>query len=119
MALVDELGQIDKDLAPFAGKIARQKKLRSDLREKTPATQSEVHGELFVAVLGPPGKETVVDYPGIAKKIGHEAYAAFATATLKALYAHVKPGILTLFTRTELTGPRSIDIQEKGQPAQP
>jgi hypothetical protein len=115
--LVDELGQIEKDLAPHQAKIARVKTLKEAIRKQTPDDKSEVHGRRFVARLGARGNETVVDYPALAKKVGYEKYAAFATATLKALAQHLKPGVLAMFTHTEQTGPRSLEIQEKGQPA--
>lgn len=115
--LIDELGSIEKELAPFAGKIARREALRKEIRAKAPDDQKQIEGERFIVTLGERGNETVVDYPALAKKIGFEKYAGFATATLKALAAHVAPGILAHFLRTEQTGSRSLKVFEKGQVA--
>jgi hypothetical protein len=114
-ALADELGALEKELAPLAGKITRAEALRKEIRIQTPDNRREIAGEKFLVTLGERGNQTVVDYPALAKKIGFEKYASIATATLKALALHVAPGILARFVRTEQTGPRSLKVFEKGQ----
>jgi hypothetical protein len=115
--LADELGAIEKELAPFAGKIKRQEAIRKDIRAKAPDSQDQIVGERFVVELGERGLETTADFPALVKKIGAEAFAKFATAKLKALHANVKPGILAFFLKSERTGPRSLKVLEKGQVA--
>lgn len=112
--LVDELGAIEKELAPLRGKIKRAELLRQTIRGLTDDKTNQVDGAKFVAILGPRADKTVVDYYGLAKRIGLDRYAQFATASLEAIGQHVKPGILPPYLKTEQTGTRSLQVLEKG-----
>lgn len=113
--LGDELGAIEKEIAPHKAKIARAEALRKELRAKAPETQSEIVGEHFIVTLGPRADETHIDYFGIAKRIGFDRFAKFATATQKALVEHVRPGVLAQYLEKRATGTRSLKVFEKGQ----
>jgi len=117
--MVDELGLLEKELAPYAGKIARIECLRRNLRAHVPGAPAartfELEGERFIALVGARGHQTVIDYANVAKLIGTEAYAKFATCTLKDLQAHVAPGLVAYSIRTEQAGPRSLKVIERGQ----
>jgi len=115
LALADELGQLEKDLAPHAGKIARRESLRREIRLKTPLDRSEIAGEQFLVRLGEPAEETVIDFPALANRIGFEKFAQFATASQKTLLDHVKPGIIAQYLKKEPTGTRSLKVFERGQ----
>lgn len=110
----DELGALEKELAPLAAKIARREALRKEIRAKVPDAQSQIDGERFVVQLGERGNKTVCEFPALAKKIGAEAFSRFATATLEQLHERVKPGVLAFFLRNEQTGPRSLKVMERG-----
>lgn len=112
-AAVDELGSIEKELAPLAGRIARAEQLRKAIRQQTPDATSEIAGERFVAVLGPRGNQTVIRFPALVKKIGAAAYAKVATVTLKALEEHW-PEHAAAVTSQEQTGTRSLKVLERG-----
>jgi hypothetical protein len=114
-ALADELGALEKELAPWKGKISRAEALRKEIRAQAPDTQSEITGEKFLVTLGPRADETHIDYFGIAKRIGFDRFAKFATATQKALAEHVRAGILAQYLTKKATGTRSMKVFEKGQ----
>lgn len=112
-AAVDELGSIEKELAPLAGRIARAEQLKKAIRAQTPDATSEIAGEHFVAVLGPRANQTVIHFPALVKKIGAAAYAKVATVTLKALEEHW-PGHVAAVTSQEPSGSRSLKVLERG-----
>lgn len=112
--LVDELGSIEKELAPLAGKMKRAELLRRAIREQAPETASQIDGERFVAMLGEHGMRTLVNYAELVKRIGATAYAKFATATISDLEKNVAAGHLAFVLSQEQTGPRSLKVVERG-----
>jgi hypothetical protein len=122
--LIDELGSLRKELATpeaqdWIQKIARaeviSKAVRAAVPENTPGNQPfKKAGEKYIALLGPCGKQTVIDYTSLIMRIGAEEYARFAKASLKALEKNVKPGILAFYLSTAQTGTRTLTVIEKG-----
>jgi hypothetical protein len=117
-AWVDELGALEKELAPWQAKVKRVEQLRKALRESQPGAAADrelqLQGSRFVAVLGPRGNQTIIDFAALVKRIKAATFAGFATCTLAALEAHVEPTIRAEVTRIEQTGPRSLRVLEKG-----
>jgi hypothetical protein len=115
---VDELGALEKELAPLAGKIQRVELLRKAIRERVPADPAdktfELAGERFVAYAGARGNRTVVDWPGLVRRIGAGRFATFATAPVELLKKHVAAGHLAACLTVEQSGPRSLKVVEKG-----
>lgn len=112
-AAIDELGSIEKELAPYAAKIARAKQLKELIRQQTPDATNEVAGERFVAMFGPRGNQTVINFGALVKRIGAARFAKFATCTLKSLEENA-PDAITSVTKQEATGPRHLRVLEKG-----
>jgi hypothetical protein len=117
-ALADELGEIDRTLAPFRTRIARETALKSQMRAAVEAAEVpsdvevRVAGTRFDVILGPKALEKSIDFKGLAKRIGLKAYAAFAKCTLKDLETHA-PGRQAEVVTSAQTGPRSLKIFER------
>ena len=118
-ALVDELGDLEKELAPWQLKIARVEQLRKSIRasyEQAPANQCQTaEGTRFIAMLGARASVATVSIPKLVKTIGSKAALAIVSCSLKALAAHC--GIEGLVVTRANTGSRSLQIFEKGSPA--
>jgi hypothetical protein len=115
--LADELGALEKEMAPHAQKIARIDALRKALRAgcTTPSTvQWTVAGERFVAVLGACAMQRSIDVPRLVKHIGAKTFAAFATCTLTALEMNVPPNVVAVVVSADNTGTRPLKTFEKG-----
>ena len=118
--LVDELGALEKEMAPHAQKLARIEQLRKALRAACtlPADQEwNVEGERFNAVLGMRGNEQVISFAGLVKAIGAKAFAIFVKCTLKDLEANCAPAVVASVVSSARTGSRSLKTFEKGRPA--
>jgi hypothetical protein len=115
--LADELGALEKEMAPHAQKLARIEALRKALRAACTAKDGEqwtVTGNRFIAVLGPRANQRLVDFPRLVKKIGAVLYAKFASCTLKDLEQYVAPDVAAAVITESATGPRSLKTFEKG-----
>ena len=117
---VDELGAIQKQLAPLRSLIAREEKLKREIRaahDGFPADREiPLAGAAFTAVLGAKGMQTVINLPKLIKIIKAAGFAKFATCTLQTLCANVAEPIYEGVTSLEQTGPRSLATFER--PAQ-
>jgi hypothetical protein len=119
-AVADELGSLEKEMAPYAQKLARIECLRKVLRASCGAEPEDewmVSGERFVAVLGPRAMERKIDIVKLVKAVGAPAFARFASCTLKALEGSVAPAVVAEVTVSGRTGSRPIKTFEKGSPA--
>lgn len=119
--MADELGALEKEyalaLAPMELKLPRMKALKEALQEACPAAPDKewiVEGEKFGVKLGTCAKQRSIDFVKLVKKIGAAAFAKFATSTLSALEAHVKPEVIDDVVTTTATGPRKLSTFEKG-----
>jgi hypothetical protein len=88
-AVIDELGALEAELKPLAGKIARVDQIKRLLRgfaEDQPAEQGiTLHGERFAAVLTAKTEEASLDLDRIYSRVGHKAFLASVSMTLGAL----------------------------------
>lgn len=115
--LVDELGALEKEMAPHAQKLARIEQLRKALRAACIAPADKewtVEGQRFSAVLGMRGNEQAIGFSALVKAIGAKAFALFAKCTLKDLEAHCAPAIVAGVVSSARTGSRSLKTFEKG-----
>lgn len=114
---VDELGALDKELAPYAAKIARvealRKAVRANFADAAPEKPFEAKGEQFVILVGPRARERSIDYPQLWKLAGVKLMRKIATVTFKALEAE-EPALVAGVTTFGLTGSRSLKIFERG-----
>jgi prefoldin subunit 5 len=114
--MVDELGSLEKELSPFAGKIKRIDALRTSIRGEyatQPAGESfTVEGAKFAVAIGARGHQTIVDVKALYKAIRTAAFLEIVTVTQKALAA-VGAGVAAAVTREEQTGPRTLKIFER------
>lgn len=116
MPLVDELGALEKEMAPHAQKLARIEALRKALRAACPVADAEpwsVTAKKFCVILGPKALERSIDFGELVKKIGAKAFAAFAKTTLKDLEAHVAPDVVASVVKSLNTGSRSLKTFER------
>lgn len=115
---VDELGDIDKQLAPLRALISRETALRAAIRsrfEDAPANETcEAAGTRYVVELGWRGVERSIDYPKLIKAIGLKAFSLIAKVTLKVLDDKVPCAIAFDVVTSANTGFRSFKITERG-----
>lgn len=115
-SIVDELGALEKELAPLHSKVARLELLRKSLRthfDASPAAEPyTAEGTRFVVLVGPRASVATVNIKELAKHIGARAVFGIATCTLKALEGYLD--ILPLVVTRALTGSRSLKTFEKG-----
>lgn len=114
--LADELGALEKEMAPHAQKLARIESLRKALREActTPASEPwTVEGVRFIAMLGPRANERAIDLKKLVKAVGAAAFAKFAKCSLKDLEANVAPAVVAAVVSTGATGSRSLKTFER------
>lgn len=119
-ALIDELGSLEKELAPLKVKISRADALRKQLREAhdglPAAAETIVSGERFRVIVGPRGNQTYIDYPALLKLVKPAAFCKFATCTLDALRTNVAAELVEKVTRLVQGGPRSLKVLENVAP---
>lgn len=115
--LADELGSLEKELAPFAQKIARIKQIEKALRAACPVSPDSpwtVDGVRFSVVLSSCANMRGFDVADLIKRIGAKAFSLFASCTLTALEANVTPEICAAVISSKPVGPRTIQTFEKG-----
>jgi hypothetical protein len=118
-AIVDELGDLDKELSPFAAKIARVEALRKALRAEYLFQAADknflAEGARYVVAVGERGMERSVDIPALVKAIGAKVFAGIASISLKALEANVAPNVALDVVTSARTGFRTLKVMEKAQ----
>lgn len=115
--LVDELGALEKEMAPHAQKLARIELLRKTLRAACPVSPDKpwtIEGARFMAIVGAKAPERSINYVALVKQIGAGVFAKFATCTLKDLELKVAPAIVAAVITSANTGSRSLKTFEKG-----
>ena len=116
-AQVDELGQLESELAPLKNKIARAEMLRKTIRQafeqEDAAKPFEAKGKRFTILLGPKAVQRSIDFKKLIKAIGLKKYAAIATCTLSALEQHHAECVPDVVT-SDNTGARSFRVFELG-----
>ena len=117
-AIVDELGAISKELAPWRLKIAREDSLRRKLRESAeswPAADGQTNeGLKFAVELGPRAIQRTVNVAKLVKMVSTRCFLGLVGVTLKALAdSKIAPDIAGKVIEETQTGSRSIAITEK------
>lgn len=113
---VDELGDLERTLAPHRLAIAREETLRKLIRtwydNKAEAEPFEARGTRYVVLLGVKALQATVDMTKLARIIGLKKLLEFASVTLAGLEKHA-PG-LDVVTKAH-TGTRSLKVFELGK----
>jgi hypothetical protein len=113
-SLADELGDLEKDLAPWKAKASRAEALRASLRaahRSSPARSIfRIEGKRWVVVLGPAANESRVDVKGLFKKIPLARFLTIANVTLAGLKLYVDPATVASVVSVEQTGPRPLTL---------
>lgn len=117
-ANVDELGDIEKQLAPFEAKRKRAEQLRGAIRahfaDAAADQPLEAQGTRFMVLLGPKANERSIDYAKLWKLAGAKA-KSIATVTLKALESAVSCSVFAeVVSEPKPTGSRSLKVYERG-----
>ncbi len=113
VGMIDELGDLEREVQPYRIKIARAEALRAAVRASfrgcsEPNVAAE--GKRWRVLLGPAGNQSTVDVPALVKLIGPALFAKLATVTVKALQTHCPPDVLGAVVSTEPNGPRSLTL---------
>jgi hypothetical protein len=120
---VDELGDLEKELAPLRPKIARLELLRKSVRSRfddSPADESfDAVGDRFVVSVGARSMESIVDMPRLIKLAGIKLVQTFARVTLKDLEAHTTFAMRAQVVSQQQTGYRTLKALERGKPELP
>jgi hypothetical protein len=115
--LVDEMGDLERELAPFKLKTARlealRRSLRDSFRKENPSGTFEVHGARFLALVGPCGAQRLVNVAALFKLVGPKRFLAMAAVSLRALSEHATPEIELAVIETSDTGPRGLSVLAK------
>jgi hypothetical protein len=119
-AQVDELGALERELAPVQLKISRVEALRKAIRahfDASPADQPfEATGERFLVAVGPRATQRSINFVKLIKLLGAARFAKFATCTLAALAEHA-PGMEASVVTSAPTGARPLKTFERGKAA--
>jgi hypothetical protein len=112
-AMVDELGGLEIEVAPYKAKIKRADALRSAIRGEysgtNPYESFAVTGEQFTALLGPCGMQSVVDNGKLFKLAGPKLFLEMASVSLKMITAFC-PTALGAVVTIEHAGLRSLSV---------
>lgn len=121
-ALVDEYGQLEKELAPLKPKLNRLERLAKSFRQLAEEADAAIPvvfaGRDYEITLSARGPRTMVaPMAAVYKKLGKDLFLQVAGVTISALEAHVHPEIVASLTHEEQTGPRKIDVRAKNAAA--
>jgi hypothetical protein len=115
---VDELGALERELAPLKFKIGRIDVLRKAIRafyDGKPADELFMaSGEKFAVSIGARARERTLNMPKLIKAIGARLFNSIATVSQKALEAEVPGATIEDCSTWNLTGHRSLKVFEKG-----
>lgn len=121
-ALVDELGALEKEIAPFRLKLARADALRAQLREivstKPAGAVQTIEGKGFVVELGPRAIVRTVNVVKLESLVSLRCLVGIVSCSLKALLENnVSSKVQAAVIESHATGSRSITITERGSAA--
>jgi hypothetical protein len=112
--IVDKLGPLDIETAPWLPKIRDAEGLRKQLRalyDSSPAADPfEAKGEKYTVTVGPKSKQTVIAYPLLWKLAGISIMRRIATATLGAIETACGKEVAARVSSSELTGYRKLTV---------
>lgn len=120
--IVDEIGELEKELSPYQPKLSllelRRKTLRDHYRDKQADQFFTAIGNRFEILLGPKGNEKHINIPKLLKAVGAKVFARIASVTLKALEAECSGDVVSQVVTIAPTGSRTLKIFEKAKAAE-
>jgi hypothetical protein len=112
--LVDELGDLERELQPWRAKFSRIEALRAALRAAFARSDVKetfrAEGERWAVQIGVPGSVSVIDREALLKMIGPKKFASIANISLKSLEAACGADVVGAVVSMQPTGPRSLAI---------
>ncbi len=125
MNLVDELGELEEQLAPFQTKIKRVETLRKELRDwaeqdGVPAPEAcTYHGRLYTAEVTARGfQQRITSISRVFKLLTPARFLKLCTITLAAIQEHLTAEQYAEVVVQEQTGPRKVRTFRRLPPAQ-
>lgn len=117
IALVDSIGALDAELAPFKAKFSLLEAQRKLLRARYDSAAADsfflAEGSRFQVQLGPKGNERKVNVGKLARLVGLDVLARIASVTLKALENECSGAVVCDVVTLAATGTRELTIREK------
>lgn len=114
-AIVDELGALDAELAPFKQKQSRRDELAKIVRGWYAAEHPDlgfvIRGKRFIATLSAKELESTVDMKGAFKALGRVKFLQICGLTLKALQDNLAASIVAGLVSKARTGSRKLIVQ--------
>ena len=113
-AMVDELGELERETQPWRPKLARVEALRSAVRavyaKSDPGATYKASGRRWICMVGPNGNQSTVDRAALIDIIGAKKYAELSTVSVKALSGAIGADVLGVVVTMQPAGPRSLAI---------
>lgn len=117
-ANIDELGTLEREIAPLKFKIDRidvlRKAVRTHYTDKGAADSFTACGERFTVLIGPKSREAAVNMLALMKAIGAKLFYSVVTVAKKDLEKHLTAPAIAALTSYELTGHRTLKVFPKG-----
>jgi hypothetical protein len=111
-SMVDELGDLEQETAPYKAKIARAEVIRAAIRgtykDASPAGSYQAHGERWSTLIGPMGNQSVVDTAALYKLAGPKLFLEMASVTLGAITEKGSAALLGAVVSVAMSGPRKL-----------
>lgn len=113
-ALIDQLGELDVEIAPLETKKKQAEEIRGQLRGLRPKMKPEqafqLEGAKFVAQIGVMGDERKIsDMKAVARAVGAEAFMGHCSFTLKKLEELLQSSAkVAALVTTARTGSRTV-----------
>ena len=121
-AMVDELGDLERETQPWRPKLARVEALRSAVRavyaKADPGATYQASGRRWICMVGPNGNQSTVDRTALVDMIGPKKYAELSTISVKALAGAVGADVLGVVVTMQPAGPRSLAIVPVAAPTE-
>lgn len=118
--MVDEIGDLERELAPHKPKITRldnlRKKLRDEYEGQPAASAFTSDGARYAIEVGARGWQTLIDVSKLFKSVKVNDFLKMAGITLKALNSTCSPAVAASVISEAQTGPRSLVVTAKGAP---
>jgi hypothetical protein len=117
VSMIDELGDLETEVAPYKAKLKRADALRAAIRGRyagaPPDAVFVVDGDRFRAVISAKGNESVVDNAALYKLAGPKLFVEIASVSLKAITDKCGAAMLGAVVSIEQSGSRSLVVQKQ------
>lgn len=112
--MVDELGDLERDVQPYRAKLARVEALRAAIRatfgKGDPALTYQAPGARWLCMVGPCGNQSTVDRAALVEILGPKKFAELANVSVKSLQTAVGADVLGVVVSMQPIGPRPISV---------